>query len=87
MTTKELYYTTVLFDLQMARYTLTHNGPMRYSRTARTMVKLLQDYYSDTLDLFMDAETYPETYKQLDRYMQDIVDWLIEIGMWEPYNR
>ncbi len=87
MTKKEFYYTTVLFDLQVARYTLIHNGLMQYSRTARTMVKMLKEYYDDTLDLFMECDNYPETYKQLDRYMQDIVDWLIEIGMWEPYNR
>ena len=86
MTELELYYTTLLFDLQVARYTVENGTLCAYPRTLRTMVRLLDEYYKDTVEIPYN-KLIETIYNDLDKEFQYIVDWLIEIGEWEPYYR
>lgn len=86
MTELEFYYTTLLFDLQVARYTVENGTLCAYPRTLRTMVRLLNEYYKDTVEIPYN-ELIETIYNDLDKEFQYIVDWLIEIGEWEPYYR
>ena len=86
MTELEFYYTTLLFDLQVARYTVENGALGAYPRTLRTMVRLLDEYYKDTVEIPYN-ELIETIYNDLDKEFQYIIDWLIEIGEWEPYNR
>ena len=50
------------------------------------MVRLLDEYYKDTVEMPYN-ELIETIYNDLDEEFQYIVDWLIEIGEWEPYYR
>ena len=86
MTELEFYYTTLLFDLQVARYTVENGTLGAYPRTLRTIVRLLDEYYKDTVEMSYN-ELVETIYNDLDKEFQYIVDWLIEIGEWKPYYR
>lgn len=86
MTELEFYYTTLLFDLRVARYNVEKSSLSAYPRTLRTMVRLLNEYYEDTLEIAL-SDLIDSVYDDLDEEFQYIVEWLIEIGEWEPYNR
>ena len=86
MTELQFYYTTLLFDLQVARYTVENGTLGAYPRTLRAMVRLLNEYYKDTVEIPYN-KLIETIYNDLDKEFQYIVDWLIEIGEWEPYYR